>query len=139
MNQRTQDILRGITDIVPLGNTSTGFYYNPTPSYYDYKTAYLNALLLLGIFQTPQDLKPFVTDYHPIQAILRNADKHGFRLKIITDIKSSACTSGVLLCKSNKIWYAMDITNKKRVDSKTGNIVWEMMGNIALIYKILRN
>jgi hypothetical protein len=135
-DSQTRDIFRAIIDDVPLGNTATGFYYNPSSSYYDYKTAYLNALLLLGIFQTPQDLKPSVTDYHPIQVILRHVQKYGFSLKIITDIKSSACTSGVLLCKSNKIWYGMDITNKKRVDSKTGEIVWEMMNNITLIYKL---
>ena len=135
-NDQTRDILRTISDDEPLGNTSTGFYYNPTQSYYDYKTAYLNALLLLGIFQSPRDLKPFVTDYHPIQAILRHADKYGLSLKVVTDVKSSACTSGVLLCKSNKIWCAMDITNKKQVDSKTGEIAWEIISDVALIYKI---
>jgi hypothetical protein len=135
-NEWTRDILRTISTDDPVGNTSTGFYYNPTQSYYDYKTSYLNALLLLGIFETTKDLKPVLADYHPIQAIIRNATKHGLYLKVITDIKSSACASGVLLCKNNKIWYAMDITNKKRVDSKTGKIVWGMLSQVALIYKI---
>jgi hypothetical protein len=136
-DHQSRIILRSITEEhTPRGNISTGFYYNPSVSFYDYKTAYLNALLLLGIFQTPQDLKPYVTDYHPIQAILRNASKHGFVLKIVTDIKSAACSFGVLLCRSHKIWYAMDITNKKRVDTKTGEIVWAMMSHITLIYKI---
>jgi hypothetical protein len=132
-NDWSRDILRTISTDDPVGNTSTGFYYNPSQSYYDYKTAYLNALLLLGIFETTKDLKPVVTDDHPIRAIIRNATKHGLYLKVITDV---ACASGVLLCKSNKIWYAMDNTNKKRVDSKTGKIVWGMLSQVALIYKI---
>lgn len=135
-DEQSRVILRSINEPTPRGNTSTGFYYNPTCSFYDYKTAYLNALLLLGIFQTPQDLKPYVTDYHPIQAILRNAAKHGFVLKIVPDVKSAACSFGVLLCRSHKIWYAMDITNKKRVNTKTGEIFWEMMNDITLIYKM---
>lgn len=119
---------------VPSRNSSTGFYFNPLQSYKDYTTAYLNALLLLGIFQTPQDLKPSITDSHPIQTILRNAIKNGFAMEIISDVK--ACNSGVYLCKSNSIWYAVDVSNKRQVDSRTGEIQWEILENIGMLYKI---
>jgi hypothetical protein len=119
----------------PRRNSSTGFYFHPLQSYEDYTTAYLNALLLFGIFQTPMDLKPSLIDYHPMQTILRNAYKNGFTLKIVDNMKSSLCFSGILLCKSKHIWYAIDVTNKRRVDSMTGMTTWEPMGDVTMIYK----
>lgn len=123
-------------EIEDYRNSLTGFYFNPIQSYEYYTTAYLNALLLLGIFHTPQDLKPSRADYHPIQMILRNAYKNGFTLKIIHDMKSVACMSGVLLCKSHHIWFAVDVTNKRRVDSRTGKTTWDPFSDITQIYKI---
>lgn len=123
-----------VTNDMPSRNSSTGFYCNPKHCYKDYTTAYLNALLLLGIFQKPQDLKPSITDSHPIQTILRNAMKNGFTMKIMSDVK--ACNSGVYLCKSNSIWYAVDVSDKRQVDSKTGEIQWTIMENIGMLYKI---
>jgi hypothetical protein len=47
-------------DDAPLGNTSTGFYYNPSPSFYDYKTALPTSTLYdsLGSFKLLKTSSP---------------------------------------------------------------------------------
>lgn len=115
-----------------------GFYYNPKQSYEDYQTAYLNALLLLGITQTPEDVKVHRRDSHPIQAFLRNAYKFGYMLKMYKDMKSICVSPGVIMCKINHVWHAFDAKNRIFVDSLCGSIKYNRVSNIVLIYKFVK-
>ena len=119
-----------------------GFYYNKIQSYQDYQTAYLNALLLLGVTQTPEDLRAEKNlrglDSHPIQALLRNAYKFGFMLKMYKSIKSIVVSPGVIMCKINHVWHAFDAKNGIFVDSLTGSIKYDPVSHIVLMYKFVK-
>jgi len=114
-----------------------GFYYNPKQSYEDYQTAYLNTLVLLGITQTPEDVKVHRRDSHPIQAFLRNAYKFGYMLKMYKDIKAIVASPGVIMCKINHVWHASDAKRGIFVDSFTGSIKYEPVSGIVLMWKFV--
>ena len=117
-----------------------GFYYNKIQSYENYQTAYLNALLLLGITQTPEDLideNLEDIDSHPIESLLRNAYKFGFMLKMTKSIKSIVASPCVIMCKINRVWHALDVKNGIFVDSFTGSIKYDPVSDIVLIWKFV--
>ena len=115
-----------------------GFYYNKIQSYQDYQTAYLNALLLLGVTQTPEDLRAEKNLSHPIEALLRNAYKFGFMLKMYKSIKSIVASPGVIMCKINRVWHASDAKRGIFVDSFTGSIKYEPVSDIVLMWKFVK-
>ena len=115
-----------------------GFYYNKIQSYQDYQTAYLNALLLLGVTQTPEDLRAEKNLSHPIEALLRNAYKFGFMLKMYKSIKSIVVSPGVIICKINRVWHAFDAKNGIFVDSFTGSIKYGYVSDIVLMWKFVK-
>ena len=119
-----------------------GFYYNKIQSYQNYETAYLNALLLLGVTQTPEDLRAEKNlgdiDSHPMEALLRNAYKFGYILKMYKNIKSIVASPGVIMCKINRVWHASDAKRGIFVDSFTGSIKYEPVSDIVLMWKFVK-